>query len=130
MARRSHREKRTVNAIRQLPWGELVNPYAPIEMLSADQVETIIDTALNVLATQGMRFLEPGSRKLMRQESIFALASALERLPESQREAIRMKYIEGRSVLEIAKAMEKSVTAVAGLLKRGLEGLRESMAVP
>ena len=31
-------------------------------MLSADQVETIIDTALKVLATQGMRFLEPSSR--------------------------------------------------------------------
>lgn len=58
MARRSHREKRTVNAIRQLPWGGIVNRYAPIEILSADQVETIIDTALSVLATQGMRFLD------------------------------------------------------------------------
>lgn len=67
MARRSHREKRTVNAIRQLPWGELRNPYAPIEILSADQVETIIETALRVLATQGMRFLEPGSRKRLRE---------------------------------------------------------------
>jgi trimethylamine--corrinoid protein Co-methyltransferase len=67
MARRSHREKRTVNAIRQLPCGKLVNPYPPIEMLSADQVETIIETALNVLSSQGMRFLEPGSRKLLRE---------------------------------------------------------------
>jgi trimethylamine--corrinoid protein Co-methyltransferase len=65
MARRSHRVKRTVNAIRQLPWGGVVNPYAPIEILSADQVETIIDTALQVLATQGMRFLEPTSRKTL-----------------------------------------------------------------
>ncbi len=67
MARRSHREKRVVNAIRQLPWGDLVNPYAPIEILSTDQIETIIDTALMVLATQGMRFLEPVSRKMMRE---------------------------------------------------------------
>lgn len=67
MARRGHREKRTVNAIRQLPWGELHNPYLPIDILSIDQVDTIIETALKVLATQGMRFLEPGSRKSMRE---------------------------------------------------------------
>lgn len=67
MARRGHREKRVVNALRQLPWGDVINPYAPTEILSADQVETIIETALQVLATQGMRFLEPGSRKMMRE---------------------------------------------------------------
>jgi len=65
MARRSHRKKRVANAIRQLPWGDVVNPYAPVEILSADQVETIIQTALKVLATQGMRFLEPASRRMM-----------------------------------------------------------------
>ena len=67
MARRRHRTRRVVNAIRQLPWGDVQNPYAPVEVLSEDQVETIIDTALQVLATQGMRFLEPASRKLMRE---------------------------------------------------------------
>lgn len=66
MARRSHRKKRVVNEIRQLPWREIVNPYAPIEILSTDQVETIIETSLDVLATQGMRFLEPGSRDMLR----------------------------------------------------------------
>ena len=65
MARRSHRKKRVANAIRQLPWGDVVNPYAPAEILSADQLETIIQTSLKVLATQGMRFLEPVSRKML-----------------------------------------------------------------
>ncbi len=65
MTRRRHRQKRVVNAIRQLPWRDVVNGYAPVEVISADQVETIIDTALDVLARQGMRFLEPRSRKLM-----------------------------------------------------------------
>ena len=67
MARRSHRKKRVVNAVRQLPWGDVANPYAPVEILSADQVETIIETALQVLATQGMRFLQPASRKMMQE---------------------------------------------------------------
>jgi trimethylamine--corrinoid protein Co-methyltransferase len=66
MTRRGRRKKRVANQIRQLPWREVVNPYAPSEVLSADQVETIIETALGVLATQGMRFLEPSSRELLK----------------------------------------------------------------
>jgi len=66
MTRRSHRQKRVANAIRQLPWRNVVNPYAATEILNDEQVETIIQTALEVLASQGMRFLEPGSRDLLR----------------------------------------------------------------
>ena len=66
MARRSHRKKRVVNAIQQLPWRDVVNPYAPIEILGGEQIETIIQTALAVLKTQGMRFLESHSRAMMR----------------------------------------------------------------
>jgi trimethylamine---corrinoid protein Co-methyltransferase len=63
--RRGGREKRVAGAIRQLPFTQLVNPYAPIEILSHDQVEAIIDGAFRILETRGMRFLEPGSRKLL-----------------------------------------------------------------
>jgi trimethylamine---corrinoid protein Co-methyltransferase len=64
--RRGGRERRTAGGIRQLPFSRLVNPYAPIEILGADQVETIIDGALKVLEGRGFRFLEPGSRGLMK----------------------------------------------------------------
>ena len=66
MARRSHRKKRIANAIRQLPWQQVVNPLPPTAPLSEDQVATIVETALDVVESQGMRFLEPGSRELMR----------------------------------------------------------------
>ena len=66
MARRSHRQKRVVNALRQLPWREVRNPYAPIATLGEEAVEAIIDTAFGVLEQQGMRFLEPSSRDLVR----------------------------------------------------------------
>jgi trimethylamine--corrinoid protein Co-methyltransferase len=66
MTRRRHREKRVANALRQLPWGEVVNPYAATQILSEDQLETIIQTSLDVLRKQGMRFLEPGSRDTLR----------------------------------------------------------------
>jgi trimethylamine--corrinoid protein Co-methyltransferase len=66
MTRRGHRQKRIANQIRQLPWREVSNNYAPVEILSSEQIETIIETALDVLSTQGMRFLEPSSRDTMR----------------------------------------------------------------
>ncbi len=66
MIRRGGRERRVAGAIRQLPFYRLVNPYSPIEILSADQVEAIIDGAFTILETRGMRFLEPGSRKLLK----------------------------------------------------------------
>ncbi len=66
MARRSGRERRVVPAVRQLPFSRLVNPYSPIEVLSDDHVEAIIDAALTILETRGMRFLEEGSRRLLR----------------------------------------------------------------
>ena len=63
MARRNRRARRTVNAIEQLKWRNVVNAYGPIKVLDDEQVQTIIDSALGILETNGMRFLEPGSRK-------------------------------------------------------------------
>lgn len=67
MARRGHRtkhrQKRVANAIEQLPWRDVVNPYGPTSVLGDEQLERIIDGALTVLETQGMRFLEASSRK-------------------------------------------------------------------
>lgn len=63
MARRKRRARRTANALGQLAWREVVNPYGPIAALDDERVQTIIDGALQILQTNGMRFLEPGSRK-------------------------------------------------------------------
>ena len=62
MARRSRRARRTANAISQLAWRDVVNAYGPIKVLNDEQVQTIIDSALGILETNGMRFLELGSR--------------------------------------------------------------------
>ena len=53
--------------IRQLPWRTIVNPYAPIEILDTGQIETIVQASYKVLETQGMRFLDTNSRKLLRE---------------------------------------------------------------
>ena len=43
--------------VTQLPWRRLTNPYDPVEILSADQIEAIHQTSLRVLEELGVEFL-------------------------------------------------------------------------
>ena len=65
----------------------------------------------------------------IRTEAALALVEALHELPETQAEAVRLRYMEGLPLAEIVERMGKSDTAVAGLLKRGLQKLRTIMDV-
>ena len=65
MSRRGHRKRRSAGVIRQLPWQQVRNPWSPVEALEAEQVETIVEAALTILETQGFRFLEEESRRLL-----------------------------------------------------------------
>lgn len=67
------------------------------------------------------------SQRVMRDEAAVFLANCLEGLPETQKEALRLRYVEGYSLKEIAEKMDKSEMAAAGLLKRGLQALRTRM---
>jgi RNA polymerase sigma-70 factor, ECF subfamily len=67
------------------------------------------------------------SRRAIRAESAKQLFEALHGIPETQAEAVRLRYLEGLSLAEIVDRLGKSETAVAGLLKRGLQKLRESI---
>jgi RNA polymerase sigma-70 factor (ECF subfamily) len=53
------------------------------------------------------------------------LAEALDRLPDAQREALVLQHWQGWSLAEIGEHLGRSPAAVAGLIKRGLKGLRE-----
>ncbi|MCA9238290.1 MAG: sigma-70 family RNA polymerase sigma factor [Planctomycetales bacterium] len=67
------------------------------------------------------------SEAFSRDQRQLRVLAALDVLPEDQREALRLRYIEGRSLKEIADTMQKSEMAAAGLLKRGLQALRNRM---
>jgi trimethylamine--corrinoid protein Co-methyltransferase len=64
--RRSARPQRGQGGIVQRPWRQLRRPYAPIEILSGDEVQAIHETALTILAEIGMRVLEPRARAFYR----------------------------------------------------------------
>jgi RNA polymerase sigma-70 factor (ECF subfamily) len=67
------------------------------------------------------------SKRLVRGERALRLALLIHELPGRQGEAIRLRFLEGLKIREIAERMELSSAATAGLLKRGLRALRESM---
>jgi RNA polymerase sigma-70 factor (ECF subfamily) len=70
----------------------------------------------------------PPEERLLREERVLRLAAALARLPADQRTALEMMHLQGRCVDEIAKQMDRSATAVGGLLRRGMKKLRELLA--
>jgi trimethylamine--corrinoid protein Co-methyltransferase len=56
------RPRRTGGRLAQVPWRRLVNPYRPVEILSAEQVETVHQASLRILSEIGMEVL--GDRAL------------------------------------------------------------------
>lgn len=67
------------------------------------------------------------SERVGREENLLRLAGALAALPDDQRIAVEMKHLRGCSVAEIAAAMNRTETAVGGLLRRGLQRLRDQL---
>jgi RNA polymerase sigma-70 factor (ECF subfamily) len=67
------------------------------------------------------------SQRADRNEHLLRLAEALAALPEPQQAAVTLHHLHGLSVNEIAAQLERSPSAVAGLLKRGLRALREKL---
>ncbi|MDE0862559.1 MAG: sigma-70 family RNA polymerase sigma factor [Rubripirellula sp.] len=61
-------------------------------------------------------------------ENVIRMAEAVEHLPESQREAIRLHYLEGHKLAEVAEILKKSSGAIAGLLHRGMKTLRQQLS--
>jgi RNA polymerase sigma-70 factor, ECF subfamily len=68
------------------------------------------------------------SQRVIKAEAARNLTVAIDELPEQQRVAVQMRHLEGRGIEEIAAAMNKTPAAVAGLIRRGLQTLRERLA--
>jgi RNA polymerase sigma-70 factor (ECF subfamily) len=61
-------------------------------------------------------------------ERALQIARAVESLPDAQREAVILHYFQDLTVPQIAERIEKSTTAVAGLVHRGLQSLRRELS--
>ena len=96
--------------------------------------EQSLEAALQTSSVRLEAFLaadqsSPGDRA-ERAEDLARLASALDDLPEAQRLALELHYLQGWSLAEVAKHLGRSKSAVAGLLHRSLETLRDRLTTP
>lgn len=64
------------------------------------------------------------SQHASKNEQLLHVCTALEQLPDDQRQAVELHYWQGCTCAEIAERMRRTPAAVAGLLKRGLKQLR------
>jgi RNA polymerase sigma-70 factor (ECF subfamily) len=93
--------------------------------------EQSLDYSLDQSSTRLARWLaneqSSPSQVAVRNEDLLRLSDALLALPEAQREAIVLHHFQNWTLTEVAKVLERTDAAVAGLLHRGLRRLRELM---
>lgn len=64
------------------------------------------------------------SQRVLRDERAVRLAAELDSLPEDQREAIRLRYLEGLSLTEVGVVLNRSTKAASALILRGMVKLK------
>jgi len=69
----------------------------------------------------------PDTKELDDIERRLALYRHVDRLPDLQRQVIRMRFVEEKSIREVAAALDRSEGAIKQLQLRALDGLRKSM---
>lgn len=62
---RSRRRPAASETVPQLPFQQLRNPYPPVEILSADEIESIHEASLDLLERVGINFLLPEAREIL-----------------------------------------------------------------
>ena len=65
------------------------------------------------------------SQRAATNEQLLRLPAALDALPSAQREAIVLHHLQGLKLSETARLLDRSESAVGGLLHRGLKRLHE-----
>ncbi len=93
-----------------------------IETTSADSAGAV----LNLIDLISDREVSPG-RMMARHEAVLALQVGIAGLPDDQREAIRLRYLEGKSIEETARRLGRTSAAVNGLVRRAKEALRGTL---
>jgi RNA polymerase sigma-70 factor, ECF subfamily len=93
--------------------------------------EQSLDAALEASSQRLALFLAANqsspSEQAERNERAILLADALTTLPEAQREALILQHWHGFTLDQIAERLGRTAAAVAGLLKRGLKHLRQTL---
>jgi RNA polymerase sigma-70 factor (ECF subfamily) len=101
--------------------------HGPAQGRQAQSLERALDEWSRLLERWLAADESSPSQRLMRQERLLELAEALGGLPEDQRTALELRYLQGLSVAEVCRRMGRGTPSVANLLYRGLKALRERL---
>jgi trimethylamine--corrinoid protein Co-methyltransferase len=66
MTRKGHRARRKADAISQMPYRQLRNPYSPLEVLRADEISKVHDVAMRILEEVGLRIMDGQARAVLK----------------------------------------------------------------
>lgn len=93
------------------------------------RAETHFDDSSSGAAWDGVLTADQTSPSMVaaRREAHDELLLALDNLPPRQRDAVRMRHLEGRLLAEIAAHLECTPQAAAAVIARGLRALREAL---
>ena len=67
------------------------------------------------------------SRVVRHEEAVGALLACLSQLPDLQRQVLRLRFLEGCPVQDVADRLDKPSAVIVATTKRALESLRRSM---
>ena len=96
-----------------------------ILQVSSSVGETAAASALVALVEDLSGKLGTPSAAAMRYEAIQAVKVGIAGLPDDQRTAIQMRFLEGRSLEQTAVGMGRTPSAVRSLIHRAKQSLRE-----
>jgi RNA polymerase sigma-70 factor (ECF subfamily) len=107
-----------------------------VRRYATDRRDVVLEESLEAAVEQSASGLQawlvdgdPSPRsQAERAELLLLVVEALNQLPDDQRRAVEQKYLQGQSVAAISGQMGRTQAAVAGLLRRGLQALREKLA--
>lgn len=99
--------------------------YKVMNNLVIDYYRKRKSASLDVLLEDGFDPPSPGHENIILNAEYSEVIKVLENIPESDRDVIVFRYIDGLSVKEIAKAQNESENAVSVRLHRALEKARK-----
>jgi RNA polymerase sigma-70 factor (ECF subfamily) len=93
--------------------------------------EKSLQASLNASSVRLERWLasqeSSPTQKVVRNEQLYHMAQRMADLPEAQREALVMHYLQEMSLPQIAEQLGRTRSSVAGLLRRALASLRDAL---
>lgn len=90
-------------------------------------LESVLQTSSEQLAYSLASAGSSPSQRAVRNEDLLRVSAAVQKLPEKQRSAIELHYLQGCTFSQVAAQMGLNRNQVAGLIRRGLSSLRKSL---